>query len=86
MTTYLSRLEVHSRFMGRMMERCGVDPVQLAQQRLGLNMMQAARACMACELTESCRKWLDAAEREGIHEPPSFCPNAERFRHAEQAV
>jgi len=83
MTTFLSRLEVHSKFMGRMLRACGIDPVNLAQDRLGLTMMQAARACMACGRTDSCKKWLDQAEREGLQEPPNFCPNAARFHDAQ---
>jgi hypothetical protein len=38
---------------------------------------------MACGRTESCRQWAEAADADGrICEPPSFCPNAERFRQA----
>lgn len=81
MATLLSRMEIHSRLMGRMMARCGIDPVRLAHDRLGLTMTSAVRSCMACGRSESCRKWADAAEADGrICEPPSFCPNAERFR------
>jgi len=79
MTTFLSRLEAHSKFMGQMMRRCGVNPAQMAQDRCGLTLAAAVRACMACGRTESCRKWLAAAEREGMSSPPPFCPNAERF-------
>ena len=71
--------------MGQMMERCGVDPVHLAQDRCGVTMMQAVRACMACGRTESCRTWLHATEDGVAQEPPSFCPNARRFRQAQQA-
>lgn len=81
MTPFLSRLEVHSKLMGRMMTRCGVDPVHLAQDRLGLTLASAVRSCMACGRTESCRRWADVAEADGkVCEPPSFCPNGERFR------
>jgi hypothetical protein len=84
MGTYLSRLETHSKFTGRMMEYCGITPVHLAQDRRGITTRQAARACMASGRTESCKKWLDVAERAGIQEPPSFCPNAERFRQSQE--
>lgn len=83
MTTFLSRLDVHSRLMGRMMARCGIDPVHFAQDRLGLTFTSAARSCMVCGRTEACRRWADAAEADGrVAEPPAFCPNAERFRDA----
>jgi hypothetical protein len=85
MTRFLSRLEEHSRFMGQMMERCGVDPVHLAQDRLGVTLMQAARACMACGRSERCRTWLHATEDGVEQEPPAFCPNARRFRQAQEA-
>ncbi|MGF1629733.1 MAG: DUF6455 family protein [Kiloniellaceae bacterium] len=81
MTTFLSGLEVRSKLMGRMMARCGIDPVSLAQDRLGLTLASAARSCMACGRTETCRKWAEAADADGrVCEPPAFCPNAERFR------
>jgi len=83
MTTFLSRLDVHSRLMGRMMAHCGIDPVRFAQDRLGLTFAAAARSCMACGRTETCRRWAEAAEADGlVAEPPAFCPNAERFRDA----
>ena len=80
MRRFLSRLETHSKFLGRMMNRCGVDPVRLAQDRCGATLTSVARACMACGRTESCRRWLDAAERDSVNTPPSFCPNAQRFK------
>lgn len=83
MIIFLSRFEVRSRLMGRMMRRCGIDPITFAQDRIGLTFASAARSCMACGRTESCRRWADAVEADGrICEPPSFCPNAERFRRA----
>jgi hypothetical protein len=85
MTKFLSHLDEHSRFMGQMMERCRVDPVRLAQDRFGVTLMQAARACMVCDRTESCRTWLHATEDGVEQEPPSFCPNARRFRQAQEA-
>lgn len=83
MISFLSLMDAQSRLMGRMMTRCGIDPVRFAQDRLGLSFAAAARSCMACAHTEACRRWADAAEADGrVSEPPAFCPNAERFRHA----
>ena len=84
MTTFLSRLETHSKLMGRMMERCGIDPVELAQDRFGATLTAAARACMACGRTESCQHWLHATEDGVRQEPPVFCPNARRFSAAQR--
>ena len=82
MTTFLSRLETHSKLMGQMMERCGIDPVQMAQDRFGATLAATARACMVCGRTESCRRWLHATEDGVLQDPPSFCPNARRFEAA----
>jgi hypothetical protein len=82
MTTFLTRLESHSHYLGQMMERCGVNLVELAQDRLGLTLASVARTCMHCGRTESCRKWLETAERRRVNAPPPFCPNAERLRQA----
>lgn len=83
MVLFLSRLEVRSRLMGRMMRLCGVEPIAFGQDRLGLTLASAARSCMACGRAESCRRWADAVEADGrVCEPPSFCPNADRFRSA----
>lgn len=83
MFTLLPRLQANSLLMNRMMEHCGIDPVALARDRLGLTLASAARSCMACRHTEACRRWADAVEADGrICEPPAFCPNAEAFRQA----
>lgn len=84
MTTFFSRLGVHSKLMGRMMTRCGIDPVRLAQDRFGATVTAAAQTCMACGRTESCRRWLDVTEDGVLQEPPSFCPNARRFAAFQQ--
>jgi hypothetical protein len=79
MTNFLSRLELHSKLMGKMMERCGVDPAQLAQDRCGATLAAAARACMVCGRTDSCQRWLEATDNGVEQIPPTFCPNARRF-------
>lgn len=79
MTTFLSRLELHSKLLGRMMKRCGVDPVLLAQERCGATFTAVAQRCMTCGRTDSCQRWLHATE-DGVEQmPPAFCPNARRF-------
>ncbi|MEO3428765.1 DUF6455 family protein [Pelagibius sp. CAU 1746] len=79
MTNFLSRMELHSKLMGQMMERCGVDAGQLAQDRLGATLAAAARACMACGRTDSCQRWLEATDGGVEQIPPAFCPNARRL-------
>lgn len=82
MTSFPSRLGSHAELLGRMIRACGIDPAQFTEDRAGLNFISVARACMACEHTEGCRAWLDQAGRKGLQEPPTFCPNAARFRQA----
>ena len=79
MTTFLSRLAVHSKLFGLMLERCGIDPAGLAAERCGLSLAAAARACMACGRTVSCRRWLASSDPRSQSDPPPFCPNARRF-------
>ena len=82
MNGYLSRLDARARNLGDMMRRCGVDPREIAGQRLGQSMTSVTRACILCPHTAACRRWLEAADPAAINPPPSFCPNAERFRAA----
>jgi Family of unknown function (DUF6455) len=79
MTAFLEGLEFHAQNLGSMMERCGVDPARLAQDRLGLTMAAVVRACVACRCPELCQAWLESASGRD-NAPPAFCPNAERFR------
>ncbi|SMF12836.1 hypothetical protein SAMN06265365_105187 [Tistlia consotensis] len=80
MTAFLSRLDSRASNLGRMMDRCGVDRVELARDRLGQTMLSVARACIACPHGERCRLWLEAAAEDVVNRPPAFCPNAGRFR------
>ncbi len=82
MMSFPTRLGSHAKYLGQMMQACGVDPEHLAHDRLGLTFATVARACMVCPSTEACQHWLSAAGDAGDSEPPSFCPNAERFRRA----
>jgi hypothetical protein len=79
MAGFLEGLEFHAKNLGSMMERCGVDPARLAQDRLGLTMATVARSCVACRCPELCQRWLDSTSGRD-NAPPAFCPNAERFR------
>lgn len=80
MKAYLSRLDEKASNLGRMMERCGVDPALLAYDQLGQTMQTVARACISCPHGAVCARWLDAAEPGVVNRPPDFCPNAARFR------
>ena len=73
----LKRMDAHSAFMGRMMERLGVDPAKLAQSGSGQDLAQAARRCMACSADGACQRYLDDPS---ANEAPDFCPNAGLFR------
>lgn len=82
MSGFLSRLDGRARNLGEMLQRCGVDPVGLAGERIGQSLTSVARACMLCPHSDACRRWLDAADPEAVNPPPSFCPNASRIRAA----
>ncbi|MDN2565498.1 DUF6455 family protein [Aquibium sp. A9E412] len=79
MSTLTRRIEDHARKMGAMMERCGVDAAMLANDRLGLTLAQASRACLACRAEAACTDWLAASAGTTVDAAPDFCPNAARF-------
>lgn len=81
-TTFLSRLDFHAGNFRDMIACCDVDLEKLVLGRAGLTLEEAAHACVCCRHGEACRRWLDALERGAAKRPPSFCPNAGRFRGA----
>jgi hypothetical protein len=62
--------------MRAMMQRLGVDTLELAYADLGGVYTEAARRCLKCENTAECLRWLDT---DGSAAPPAFCPNLELF-------
>ncbi len=69
--------------MGEMMERMGVDAVALAESRLGLDLVEAARTCARCGKVGTCESWL-AGKAEGA-DPNAFCPNSALFDEHKRA-
>ena len=47
-----------------MVDRLGIDPVDLATDSLGYRLTSALRRCAACDATETCRTWLEQAGTE----------------------
>jgi hypothetical protein len=78
----LKRLELQAERMGRMMERLGVAPVELARSAGGRGYAEAARRCMHCTNGEACQDWLDR----GATTSPDFCPNSQRFHDLGQTT
>ncbi|GAB4364018.1 MAG: hypothetical protein Kow00114_20420 [Kiloniellaceae bacterium] len=85
MPSFPSRLGSHARYLGLMMQRCGIDPARFTHDSPEFPFIAVARACMACQDTARCRRWLDATANAAVQQPPAFCPNAERFRRAREA-
>ena len=56
-----------------MVDRLGIDPVDLATDCLGYRLTSALRRCTACDATEACGAWLAQAER-----PETPRPSAQR--------
>ena len=69
--------------MSAMMERLGVDSIDLCWQDKGLVLAAAIRACQACSNGEVCRDWLIRASA-SLLRAPAFCPNAPRFAQAKE--
>ncbi|CAD7052043.1 hypothetical protein RHAB21_04390 [Pseudorhizobium halotolerans] len=74
------RLERQSSLMGLMMTHLDVDQESAAQERLGLSLARAVRACLFCRHGNACEAWLssNAQAREGV--APGFCTNRDFFR------
>ena len=63
-----------------MMERCGVDVVQVVRSDGGRSFAEARARCRLCLSARRCGEWLLAAPRGELASPPDFCPNACLFR------
>ncbi|MGQ7792988.1 DUF6455 family protein [Faunimonas sp. B44] len=74
----LRRADRHSRLMGEMMRRTGVDLSRESGLVLGRDLRAATAACMGCDAEQACAHWL--AEAQDGAEPPDFCRNVDIFR------
>ena len=64
-----------------MVDRIGVDPVDLATDCLGYRLTSALRRCAACDATEACQAWLAQTGGRAAN-APAFCPNSDIFARA----
>jgi len=62
-----------------MMERSGVDVLDLIRKDRGASLVEARTKCRLCSCVKICREWVLAANGE-LSPPPDFCPNAGIFR------
>jgi len=65
--------------MDDMMERCGVDVLDVIRKDRGQAFVDARARCRSCPWVQTCRNWLLVSEGTGPW-PPDFCPNAGIFR------
>jgi hypothetical protein len=65
--------------MDDMMERCGVDVLDVIRRDRGQSFAEARARCRSCLSVRRCREWLLAAGSD-LAPPPGFCPNADLFR------
>jgi hypothetical protein len=64
--------------MDDMMERCGVDVLDVIRKDRRQSFIEARSKCRFCACVGTCRQWLLGPERE-LSRPPDFCPNARLF-------
>ena len=64
--------------MDDMMERCGVDVLDVIRKDRGQSFVEARTTCL-CACVGTCRDWLLAPDGD-VSSPPDFCPNADFFR------
>jgi len=62
-----------------MMERCGVDVLDVIRRDRGQSFAEARARCRLCTCAGTCRDWLLASDGD-LSWPPDFCPNARLFR------
>ena len=65
--------------MDDMMERCGIDVLDLIRRDKEQSFAEARAKCRSCLCERTCREWL-LASCGGVGSPPDFCPNALLFR------
>jgi len=65
--------------MDDMIERCGVDVLDLIRKDRGQSFAEARAKCRLCPRVGTCRQWLLSPDGE-LSWPPDFCPNARVFR------
>jgi hypothetical protein len=63
-------------YVGKMMERLGIEQGGGIVPRWSLNYATALHRCESCPSKRACRKWLDATPAPTAF-APSFCPNAD---------
>lgn len=73
------RLERQSSLMGLMMTHLDVDQESAAQERLGLSLARAVRACLFCRHGNACEAWLSSSAQAGGGIAPGFCTNRDFF-------
>ncbi len=71
--------------MEDMMERCGVDMLDVIHTDRGRSFAEARAKCRACPVSMTCRAWLLTAGGRDIASVPAFCPNADLFRACREA-
>ena len=69
----------HQALLDDMMERCGVDVLDVIRRDRGQSFAEARAKCRLCLSARTCREWL-LAPRGELASPPDFCPNAHLFR------
>jgi Family of unknown function (DUF6455) len=65
--------------MDDMMERCGVDVLDVIRKDGGQSFVEARSRCRSCACVRICRDWL-LVSGDAVPWPPDFCPNAGIFR------
>jgi hypothetical protein len=69
---------IRQELMDNMMERSGVDVLDVIRKDRGASFVEARTKCRLCSCAKICREWVLAAN--GELSPPDFCPNAGIFR------
>lgn len=72
--------------MEDMMERCGVEMLDVIHTDSGRSFAEARAKCRSCAAVMTCRAWLLTFGGRDTAPVPTFCPNAGLFRTCRKAT
>ena len=74
-----NRVLTQAGLMDRMMQKTGVDPLEVIRKDQGASWYEARTRCIDCVSVQHCRAWLEAEHGDGRPIAPQFCPNSALF-------
>lgn len=74
-----NRVFTQADLMDRVLQKAGIDPLEVIRKDQGASWYEARTRCIDCESGRHCRAWLEAEPGDGRPTAPEFCPNRALF-------